>query len=798
MISPLWSPAPEASKFVKIQSSNRRSYWPQAGLRFFFCFAPLAVGVLSNPTRAADLAPENDPYCTISPEALKFVSPGTRKMASLLEKLAQNANPAANNFLNSQRAAMLRADLSKSTNPSEAVQIRWQMARELLNAGKTLESMAELDEIERIRANNPTDLGSRFLALLRGGQALAHLRLGEQENCLLNHTSKSCILPIAPEGVHQLKQGSRKAIEVLEGQLKRTPNDRKLAWLLNIAHMTLGQYPAGVPQEWLISPHAFASDFDIKPFPDVAAHLGLDVNDFAGGTVTEDFDGDGDIDLMISDWSLRGPLRYFVNNGDGTFTDKTMLAGLSGLIGSLSLIQGDYNNDGLPDVLALRGAWLFTEGQLPDSLLRNDGNGHFTDVTEEAGLLAFCPNQTAVWLDYNADGWLDLYFGYESFGDNTFPSKLFRNNRDGTFTECAAAAGVAVVGFVKAVVSGDYNNDGRPDLYLSRRGQPNVLLRNDGPRSSGGDWRAEWKFTDVSVFSGVTEPISSFPAGFFDFNNDGWEDIFVTGYSIKDSGDIAAEYLGKPHSAEKMRLYQNNRDGTFKDVSQEFKVDKLVHAMGCNFGDFDNDGWLDLYLATGDPDLATLIPNRAFRNAGGKFFQDVTTSGGFGHLQKGHGVSFADLDQDGDQDIYHSVGGAYEGDNYRNVLFENPGHGNNWISLKLVGMQSNKAAIGARLKLLVDDGGTEREIHRTVGTGASFGANPLMQHIGVGKAARVKTLEIFWPATGKTQTVSDLEARRGYLITESGEHTDLHLPSFQFSRTPPKPHEHHPVPGQKS
>src|SRR5260221_8566643 len=134
--------------------------------------------------------------------------------------------------------------------------------------------------------------------------------------------------------------------------------------------------------------------------------------------------------------------------------------------------------------------------------------------------------------------------------------------------------------------------------------------------------------------------------------------------------------MGLPYSSERPRLYHNNHDGTFSDVAKAAGLDHLLHAMGCNYGDLDNDGYLDFYLGTGDPSLGTLIPNRMFRNAQGRFFQDVTTSGGFGHLQKGHGVSFADFDNDGDQDIYTVIGGAYSGDHYRNVFFENPGHGN--------------------------------------------------------------------------------------------------------------------------
>jgi hypothetical protein len=400
--------------------------------------------------------------------------------------------------------------------------------------------------------------------------------------------------------------------------------------------------------------------------------------------------------------------------------------------------------------------------------------------------MVFSPNQTAVWFDYNGDGWLDIYFGYESFGERRYGCKLYRNNRNGTFTECAAQAGVTEDGFVKGVVSGDYNNDGRPDLFLSRRGQPNILYRNDGPAGTNSSPEAPWKFTNVAEAAGVTEPIMSFPAWFFDFDNDGWQDIFVSGYDIKDVGDVAADYMGFAHRAETPRLYRNNGNGTFSDVTTTSKVRRVLHTMGSNFGDFDNDGWLDFYLGTGDPSLANLMPNRAFRNAEGRFFQDVTTAAGLGHLQKGHGVSFADLDHDGDQDIYHSVGGAYEGDFYHNALFENPGHGSHWITLKLEGVKANRPALGARIKVVAITDGGERNIHRVVSTGGSFGNNPFRQEIGLGQAKAIKRIEIFWPVTGKTQVLEGLEMDRFYRVKEGETKAEVwNLPKFKFSKTPP-------------
>ncbi len=683
-------------------------------------------------------------------------------------------------------AEIQKQQLAHITNLDAYLRLSADLSVNLLDSGQNEESLSLLDKMDELFRTNRLAPGEPTLSWMRNVRALDWLRIGEVENCRLNHTSASCLAPIAPAGYHQLTRGSRAASNILLEELSKHPEDLRARWLLNIAAMTLGEYPNKVPAQWLVPPSVFASDYDIGRFTDIAPNLGLDVIDLAGGVVADDFDNDGFIDLLVSSWGMDGPLRFYRNNGDGTFTERTHEAGLDGEVGALNMIQADYNNDGFVDVLLLRGGWLGKEGHYPVSLLRNNGDGTFTDVTEQAGLLRFRPTQTATWFDYNNDGWIDLFIGNESTEGDPNPCELYRNNGDGTFTNVAAECGVAFVAYVKGVTSGDYNNDGRPDLYLSLRNERNVLLRNDGKGAGPNGW----KFTDVTEAAGVGAPIYSFPTWFFDYDNDGWLDIFVAGYNINNVGDICADYLGLPNGGEKAKLYRNKGDGTFEDVTKSAHLDRILHAMGCNFGDLDNDGYLDFYIGTGDPNLATIVPNRMFRNAEGRFFQDVTTSGGFGHLQKGHGVAFADFNNDGFQDVFEVMGGAYAGDSFQRVLYENPGHGNHWIKLKLEGVQSNRSAIGARIKITIQEKGRTRAIFKTVNSGGSFGANPLRQDIGLGQAEKIVGAEILWPSS-KLQQLEKLEPDSGYFVREGDLPQKMRLQKFAYAKSPPAEHHHH-------
>ena len=188
--------------------------------------------------------------------------------------------------------------------------------------------------------------------------------------------------------------------------------------------------------------------------------------------------------------------------------------------------------------------------------------------------------------------------------------------------------------------------------------------------------------------------------------------------------------------------------------------------MGANFGDIDNDGFLDMYLGTGAPAYSFLVPNVMYRSVGGERFADVTLSAGVGHLQKGHAVAFGDLDGDGDQDIYHQLGGFYADDGYSNVLYENPGNDHSWLTVRVVGTISNRAGFGARIRVRVDGPDGPRDLHRVVGVGGSFGGNTLQQEIGLGTATTVLELEVTWPASGLVQTFEGLAVNRFVEVVE--------------------------------
>lgn len=592
----------------------------------------------------------------------------------------------------------------------------------------------------------------------RGGLQEFHLRLGlaylrqaEKVNCIARHAPACCVWPLQGDGLHRDAAPAERALDAFLEYLRVAPDDQGVRWLANVAAAAARQAERLPPAlRWPAIAPATAPQF-----VDRAPDLGVDAFDLCGGAAVVDVDGDGRLDLVSSAWGQSTPMKLFVRTPDGAFADRAGVSGLARQPGGLNLTVADHDNDGDPDLLVLRGAWLLDRGQIRNSLLENDGAGNFRDVTAAAGLMHPArPTQTGVWADFDGDGDLDLFVGNESRQEigphpgGDYPCQLFRND-GGRYVDVAASAGVTNDRYCKGACVGDYDDDGDLDLYVSNIGA-NRLYRNDGGLH----------FTDVAAQLGVTEPSGrSFACWFFDYDHDGRLDLFVAGFQAT-LREVASDLLRQagehaPAGGTQPRLYRN-LGGRFADVTAAAGLARVTLPMGANFCDFDGDGWLDIYLATGEPGYEVLVPNVMLRNAaapgGGRTYVDATTATGLGHLQKGHGVAFADIDQDGDQDLWHQLGGFYPDDAYYNALFENRG-GGRLLSIELVGTRSNRDATGARLRVDLAAPSGARSLHRAVGCVSSFGGSSARQELGLGDATAVTKVVVRWPAGGEQQFV---------------------------------------------
>ncbi|MBP9144677.1 MAG: CRTAC1 family protein [Thermoanaerobaculia bacterium] len=713
-------------------------------------------------------------------------------MAARLETAARRLESTSPVF----RVTALRDELAATPWPEEGRQrlaFALNLARTELYAGNP---RAAAEAVEKLLDEGAAELPAEGRRLALRVAATARLRQAEIENCIGGHGPESCLFPLQGGGVHQRRAATLAARAHLEAWLAQSPDDATARWLLNITAMALGEWPAGVPEALRIPAEIAGSGSSESPFPrfrDVAMSAGLTESSLAGGVAAEDFDGDGLLDLVVSAWGPRDPLRLFAADGHGGFADRSEHAGFAGLVGGLNLNHADYDNDGDADLLILRGGWLTRDGSLPSSLLENDGSGRFSDVTEAAGLLFAAPTQTGAWADYDLDGDLDLFVGFESTPGDPHPCRLYRNRGDGHFDDVAREAGLDVVGYVKAAIWGDVDNDGRPDLFLSRFGEANLLFRNLG--NEDGRAVAGARFADITAHAGVAEPRFSFPALFFDADDDGDLDLFVAGFTRDFFGesldDVLASWLGEASTPELLpKFYRNRGDGTFEDRSQAAGLDRPILAMAANVADLDGDGRLDLYLGTGAPDFAALLPNVLLHNrADGRLVQ-AQNAAGVGHLQKGHGIAIADFDQDGDEDIYAVLGGAWPGDTYYDALFESSASPAAWVGLELSGSTANRAAIGARIELDLETPIGPRQIFRWVQTGGSFGSSSLRRTIALGEATAIRRLVVRWPGGGEESFPRPELARSYGLIEGSGAVAPLARGPFRLGTA--GRHEHLP------
>ena len=230
-------------------------------------------------------------------------------------------------ILNSKKVVLLENQL-KGLSGNQRINVLYNYSLELLNAGRTEESIAATEEVLDVATTNSNKVRPEILYTIKKQLAMAYMRKAEQDNCIVNHNEESCIIPISPKAQHVLREGSEKSIKILNELLKINPNDLQCQYLLNIAHMTLGQYPEKVPTQFLLPESHFKNSSQFAHFTDIAMKLGVDDNQTAGGTCIDDFNGDGYLDIIASSWGFYDQIKYFVNDRQGGFEDKTIEAGL--------------------------------------------------------------------------------------------------------------------------------------------------------------------------------------------------------------------------------------------------------------------------------------------------------------------------------------------------------------------------------------------------------------------------------------------------------------------------------------
>ena len=613
-------------------------------------------------------------------------------------------------------------------------------------------SKRQFEKVMELEPNNLEAMLQLGLAEFRLGEA--DKAAGRFEHIIQNYRRHSGAYYYL--GVYHLRHGApEKAVENFIESLRLKPRDPETLWNLWTAYSKLGGYPEELSKEFRIAVSSQQENLlaeirqptPERQFTDIAPGLKMDKVDGGRGSAWGDYDNDGDLDIVAV--GTYQPHALFRNNGDGTFTNTADEAGIADPRGGWGSLFADYDNDGYLDLYITRGGW---SGAAENTLYHNNGDGTFTDVTHTAGVADPQSSFCAAWADYDNDGYLDLYIADGVIGDGA-ANVLYHNNGDGTFTNTAEAAGVADTGNSLGTAWGDYDKDGHIDLHVVNFGQSNVLYRNNG----------DGTFTDVTPSTGMNLPVTdAFVTFFLDVDNDADLDIFIS-----NSGSFQAFIAGQitgtaPHDSDRQVLYRNNGDGTFTDITRESGLYHAYGAMGANFGDINSDGYLDIYLATGAPQMGRLERDALFRNNGDGTFTDATAALGLGNIGKGHGVTFGDVDTDGDIDIYVPVGGAFIGDQWHNLFYRNTGTGNNYLTLKLVGVKSNRDGIGAKATLRMGND----VIYREVSGGCGFGStNSLSLEIGLGAHTKVDTLEIVWPS-GQVDTRRNLAVNQRLILTE--------------------------------
>jgi hypothetical protein len=526
-----------------------------------------------------------------------------------------------------------------------------------------------------------------------------------------------------------------RAIEDGVACLEIEPRNERARYWLWLATRPSGGYPETVAPALRMEArdgyHPTAVELE-----EVAAQIGLDKTSGGRGTAVFDLDGNGYLDVVVA--GAHAGVSLYRNNGDGTFTDISAGSGLDACVYGFGVAAGDTNNNGLPDLFVTSMGFFNGES----ALYRNNGDGTFTDVTREAGLECWGPAFTATWVDYDGDGLLDLFVANNLGGlfDRKTPNRLFHNNGDGTFSDVTREAGLETTWATIGAAWGDFDNNGLPDLFLSGLGRAQ-LFRNQG----------DGTFRDISRETGIQRPAIGSVAVVWDIDDDGWLDIVQFTYSRPQDAIHTLRHGRGPADGEHLRVFRNNRDGTFTEIAERLGITGCWGTMTANFGDFDNDGYADILLGNGDPSMDRCEAPVLLANDGDGRFNNVTFSAGLPFTGKGHGANLADLSGDGRLHLLMANGGLYPGDLLTTTVHRPRSLPGNYLNARLVGTTGNRDAIGARLDLSA--GG--RHQHRLVSGGSGFGCLPLEQHFGLGGLETVDSLEIRWPG-GAVERWEDL------------------------------------------
>jgi hypothetical protein len=450
--------------------------------------------------------------------------------------------------------------------------------------------------------------------------------------------------------------------------------------------------PAGLITLLLVGTNSGVS-VQIPQFHEATAAAGVGQSGFSYSHAWGDYDGDGLDDLFVT-YVFRPHILYR-NLGGGVFENVSAQAGIGNDSGGEGAVWADYDNDGDLDLFVANGCKPIPDS--PNVLYRNNGDGTFTKVTEAAGLFYLGNTEGTAWADYDLDGSLDLYVGLLSVADPNPGNFLYRSKGDGTFVNVSASAGVDDARDSNGGVEwADYDNDGDLDLYVANRNQPNRLYRNN----------RDGTFTDVATAAGVAAGGNSEGVAWGDYDNDGWLDLYVA------SASTASQ------------LYHNNRDGTFTNVAATAHVELEGINVGANWADFDNNGWLDLFVVN----LGGSAPNRLYRNNADGTFSDVAAAVGLADQLDGRVGGWADVDNDGFLDLFVSNDGAQR-------FFRNAGNTNHWLAFRLVGAAANRDGIGARVEAsAVINGHEVRQIRELAAGGSRHSENSLRVEFGLGDA----------------------------------------------------------------